>query len=495
MPRSRMRNLNTSRHRMLWSFPATQFALETRNHSAYSLVEGCLITMHNLDAALYKWICQANERRDDLGLSPGFIEESIALLKRLLGGEYLEQLLIVDDGPVPVMDEGRHPLRKWLLSAHILQHIVQVMELASYLRVFHDDPALPCKVEKLKRDSFWPMFFELAMATRAKRACREKERVFLNLEVADSVGDFTIGVPGATIPVECSRLGRSLNPSMASPDALLESLSNRISDGVKSIGLRLCVKIRSTAPLNGKTYNDVLRLVRRGLSDVRAQRLPTQHSDSTTMTEFEKLTSSSEEIPFRKVGRSIIGAADTDWPFAARLCWVPAKDNDELTERYKKGEKFYQYEGLRLFVKFAEQVDDADPYTRLETKLRKKLKQTKIKQEHFGKIVMIDVPFDLQAVNENALAGAIRSAALHSKNALSIFLAQRQQTAQIRYGYGYFVRSNAIAVTLRSDVNELLKRIANQELLIDPILGAPYQRTWDEAEAHAERLDEPRESS
>jgi hypothetical protein len=184
--------------------------------------------MPNLDAALYKWIFQANEKRDDLGLPPGFIEESIALLKRVLGEEYLEQLLIVESGPIPVMDDEAHPLRKWLLSAHIFQHIIQVMELASYFRAFEHDPALSSKVEKLKRDSFWSTFFELAMATRAKRACRGKERVFLNPEVAESIGDFTICVPGAPIPVECSRLGRSLIASMASPKALLEALSNRI---------------------------------------------------------------------------------------------------------------------------------------------------------------------------------------------------------------------------------------------------------------------------
>lgn len=74
--------------------------------------------MPNLDAALYRWIFQANEKRDDLGLPPGFIEESIALIKRVL----LEQLLIVESGPIPVMDDDAHPLRKWLLSAHIFQH-------------------------------------------------------------------------------------------------------------------------------------------------------------------------------------------------------------------------------------------------------------------------------------------------------------------------------------------------------------------------------------
>ncbi len=451
--------------------------------------------MPNLDAALYRWIFQANEKRDDLGLPPGFIEESIALLKRVLGEEYLEQLLIVESGPITVMDDEAHPLRKWLLSAHIFQHIVQVMELASYFRAFEHDPALPSKVEKLKRDSFWSTFFELAMATRAQRACRDQERVFLNPEVAESIGDFTISLPGAPIPVECSRLGRSLIASMASPKALLEALSNRISDGVESIGIPLCVKIRSDAPLNGDTYNSVLRLVRHGLSDVRALKLPAKHVDGQTTIELERLTSASEEIPFREAPGGIVDVAGTDWGFAARLSWVPAKDRDKITDRHKAGEKFHQYEGLRLLTKFAEPKDEPDPYVRLETKLRKKLKQTKITEEHFGKIVIVEVPFDLRTVNGGRLAEAIRSAALRSRNALSIFLANRESTPQMRESYSYSAQCNATAAMIRPDVIELLNRFMGQELSTDPILGLPYQRTWDEAQAHVKRLVESRKTS
>src|ERR1035437_2915619 len=115
--------------------------------------------MHNLDAALYKWICEADGRRDDLELPVGFIEESIAGLKGALGEQYLERLLIADTGPIQVMDDEAHPLRKWLLSAHIFSHILQVLELASYLRAFEGDSALADKIVKLKRDTFWPIFF------------------------------------------------------------------------------------------------------------------------------------------------------------------------------------------------------------------------------------------------------------------------------------------------------------------------------------------------
>src|SRR5260370_943467 len=133
--------------------------------------------MPNLHELLYKWIVQANKRRDDLDLPIGFIEDNIALLKQVLGADYLEQLLITDSGPIHFLDENANPLRKWLLSARVDSHIIQVLELAAYLRVFQGDPSLSDKVLKLKKDSFWPVFVELAMASRIRRVSRAPQTV------------------------------------------------------------------------------------------------------------------------------------------------------------------------------------------------------------------------------------------------------------------------------------------------------------------------------
>jgi len=46
-----------------------------------------------VETALYKWILGANEKREDLSLPPGLIEESISQLLLLLGRDYLDDLL------------------------------------------------------------------------------------------------------------------------------------------------------------------------------------------------------------------------------------------------------------------------------------------------------------------------------------------------------------------------------------------------------------------
>jgi hypothetical protein len=442
--------------------------------------------MPTLDDVLYKWISRANTKLDDFDLPVGLVEDSVALLKRVLGTEYLQHLLIEDSEPVHFLDDEANPIRKWLLSARVAQHIIQVMELAAYFRAFQDDAALPDKVTKLKKDSFWPMLFELAMATRMRRSCQPPQELCLNPETANSIGDFTITIPGWRIPCECSRLGRS--SQITDGHALTESLSNRISSGTRRIGIPLCLKIRSTQALTGATYNGVLQLLRKGLADARGLKLPTEHGDGSTTVFIERLTASSEQIPFRSVDGEILDIVGTDWDSATRLNYVPAKNPEEISERYDRGEKFHQYEAVRVFTKFGETADDTDVYARITSKLKKKLKQTKTSTEHFGKIVLIEVPFDLRLVNENKLADAVREAAIHSRTALAIVLAHREAGAQIRHCYSQFGKCNETAVGIRPEVLDPLNRMSVGELTIDPILGLPYRRTWDEAQRRTRDL-------
>ena len=67
--------------------------------------------MPNLDGVLFEWIQRANERCESFDLSIGIVEDSIALLKGVLGSEYLEYLLITDSEPVHFLDDEANPLR------------------------------------------------------------------------------------------------------------------------------------------------------------------------------------------------------------------------------------------------------------------------------------------------------------------------------------------------------------------------------------------------
>lgn len=439
--------------------------------------------MPDLDSALYKWIRTANTRREHLDLPIGLIEDSIALLKTTFGPGYLEQLLIEDASPVAVLDDESKPLRAWLLSARSEQHIIQVLELAAYIRAFQEDSSLPSKVEKLKHDRLWPIFFELAIATRLKRACRAKQEVTLNPEANDSTGDFTISIAGIDIPCECSRLGNS--PQVTEPKVLTESLFHSIEDKCRLISAPMCIKVRSTKPLTGHTYNCVLQLLRRAMRDARQGTLPAHYSDGHTNVWIEMLTSASEPVRPHNTD---------DWDAGMSLNLVPAKDHDEVATRFDQGERFREYEAMRLFLKFARTPAEIDHYSRLTAKLRKKLRQTKISDRHMGKIVFIEVPFSLREIDNDKLNLAVRAAAIHSKTTLSIILADREANPQTRYHYSQSATFNETALrTGKPEIFELvdfLNRAFQSELILDPILGLPYRTSWNEALAkqrHRER--------
>ncbi|MCU1308916.1 MAG: hypothetical protein JWO20_41 [Candidatus Angelobacter sp.] len=443
------------------------------------------MTPDRLDHLLYKWIYQANKRREFLDLPIGLLEDSVAVLTRVLGFEYLKEQLIDDCNPVSFLDDEANPLRKWLYSARSDAHIIQVLELATYFKIFQDDPALMDKVQKLKYDSFWPMFFELAMAARLKRASRGLQEILLNPETSSSIGDFTIKAPGFQIPCECSRLARS--PQITESKPLEERLSNRISEGAKRSPIALCVKVRSSEPLTGRNYNDTLQLVRKCLSDCRSAKLPTEYCAGATTVRFEALTESSEQMPFKMVAGRVQDVTGGDWDSAARFSWVPAAVSAEIESRIDRGEPFGEFESVRLFMKFGAATRQPDNYSRLTAKLKKKLKQTKISAEHFGKIVLVEVPFDLRSVDGEKLKSAVQAAASNSNSTLAIILANREPNPQIRFHYSQSGAFNHAAATMHPQFVELLNRMAQGEMTLDMLLGLPYRRSWADAAVHAMR--------
>jgi hypothetical protein len=434
--------------------------------------------MSSVDPALYKWILGANDRREPLGLPPGLIEDSIAFLRDRLGCEYLDLLLVAGSEPISVFDPDVNPLKMWLKSTALDQHIVQVLELAAYFRAFKDDSALDDKIEKLKRDRFWPIFFELAMAARMKTACQSSQFVALNPELPDSIGDFVISVGGTNTPCECSRLGHS--PQVNEPHILAESLATRIGDATKRIRVPLIFKVRSAEPMTGKIYNLTLRLLRKCLADIKRSRLPTVYYEGHTSICCGELTAYSERIPFRLINEVVTNVDGTDWNMAHSLKRVPAANEEEVSERFKAGERFQEFEAVRLFMKFGPPSEGPDEYHRLANKLRKKLKQTKVNTANYGKLLFIEVPFNLRLVDKAKLNRAISEAVKHSRTTLGVVLANREANPHYRHHYSLYGSLNTIAFALKPEMISIFDRFGSTDTQTDPITGFPYHSSWQD---------------
>lgn len=434
--------------------------------------------MPTVEDALYKWILVANEKRDELSLPPGLIEDSVGQLLLLLGRDYLDDLLVSGSEPISFFDSDVNPLKKWLKSALVEQHVVQILELAAYFRTFKDDPALGDKIHKLKRDRFRPVFFELAMAARMKAACQGSQSVTLNREQPDVIGDFALKVDDTNIACECSRLGHS--PEVDEPHILSEHITKRIADATEQIRIPLIFKIRSKDALCGRSYNLILRLLRKCLADIKKSRLPTVHFEGTTSICCGELTPSSERMPFRLIHGVVTNVEGTDWDSAQSLKRVLANE-EEVIASFKDGKRFQEFEAVRIFMKFGPPNEAPDEYQRLANKLRKKLKQTKVVASNHGKVVFIEVPSDLRSADKDKLNAAITDAVKQSQTTLGVVFAHREGNPHYRHHYSLLVALNPSAIARKPELMAIFDRFRSDEARTDSITGLPYQTSWEEA--------------
>jgi len=176
----------------------------------------------------------------------------------------------------------------------------------------------------------------------------------------------------------------------------------------------------------------------------------------------------------------------TDWDTAHSLKRVPAANEEELTERFKAGERFREFEAVRLFMKFGPPCEGPDDYDRLTNKLRKKLKQTKVEQGNYGKLVFIEVPFDLRLADEAKLDRAIAEAVKHSRSTLGVVLAHREANPHYRHQYSLYASLNTVAFALKPELVSIFYRFRLGDTRTDPITGFPYQSSWQEALSRAQ---------
>ena len=89
------------------------------------------------------------------------------------------------------------PLAYWLSGPGLDSSVVQLVETAVVIRSFLSDPSLPKKIERIKSDTFWPTFYELAMAFRVKRSLQGAGSLALAPEIDENNGDFIVATDGA----------------------------------------------------------------------------------------------------------------------------------------------------------------------------------------------------------------------------------------------------------------------------------------------------------
>lgn len=141
----------------------------------------------------------ASERVTALGLDFGIVSEAHAIISSAVGQQWVEEQETVGRrSAIPIA--ATHPLIRNLQSSTD-PSVLEVCELALYLRTFQSDPALFAVVQDLKTDKYAAVFLELAFAFRWRDAGAD---VLLRTVTPHGEADFEATIEGLPFTVEVS---------------------------------------------------------------------------------------------------------------------------------------------------------------------------------------------------------------------------------------------------------------------------------------------------
>jgi hypothetical protein len=443
-----------------------------------TMVENCCMANKRLDEYLYRWISVANERAERYSFPPGLIEESVQVLKVQLGEDYLMQIFEGSEN-LHLLGLRGQELDRWLRGgANVDDHVIQVLDLAALLREFKEDPFLEGKVGRLKRSSFWPSQFELAMALRAKRVIGTDGSVRLSRETNTAVGDFIIDWKQGSIACECARL--AFGEEEEEQYRLVGDLYHYTDHQIKKSKRPCCVKIRVRGPLIPTAFTATIRCLKGAFSHF-GRTNDASHEVEGIQVTIEPLTGDSERIPFRYIDGRVQDIRSSEWVMVQSLSYVNARDGDEAAAMYRAGVDLVHDEYARVFLSWERNPADIDPYARIQNKVKKKRHQTKAEGGTYGRIIFLESQWDVDLLDTDRLRPIIDHELDGSRNTITVVLAQRCASVHYRRWYKFVVSKVGTSYAADSALLAFLERMICYDRDFDPILNQRYLRTWEQA--------------
>lgn len=336
------------------------------------------------------------------------------------------------------------------------------------------------KVNKLKRDSFWPVLFELAMAYRLKKMVEPSlGSVRLSCEDSEAVGDFSIVLDEGRFAAECTRLG--FPPEARDQYQLLDETYRYIESAFKVLNQACCIKIRMEECLTGPAYNRLLVRLKKAIGRFKHTGLTSADADATISVTVEPLTPGTEEIPFELIDNRVMDVKGTDWTSALSICRAPAKNDRELATKFRLGDPLNETERARILVRFPRREVEADQYDRIVGRIRRKISQTKIPPSFGGRIVFLEWPFDLRGADLQRLDDEMLQQLKRSEHTIAVVLARREANPHYRHHYSAYHFADAQRLSSTPVPASVFRSFSKYDTIFDPVLNEPYQFSWEAA--------------
>lgn len=447
---------------------------------------------------LYDWIRIANEARERLDLPVGAIEEAIATLESAFGDMYLASLMPSDQEHSKRIVTARddRPLAYWLSGPGIDSSVVQLLETAAVIRSFLSDACLPKKVERIRTDTFWPTFYELAMAFRVKRSLQGSGVLALSVEIQENNGDFIVDIDRGRLLNECARVTRT--PVSEEAVRVTQDIFDYAEDKIRPYDRTCCIKIRLSGELKRSEFNAIIQSLKRTLErHERTGELSAVSSQQGMEVQVEPLTEQSEKIPVQVIDGNPTDLTGSVWTHAHSIGGVIGKTSHEVAEMFREGIGYDYRERGRIFIKYASPTKAEDPYARLTDKIHDKVSQTKTPSgTRTAKFLWIDSPYDLRMLDHDRLQQQAAREMSRSTHTLGVAITHREGNGHFRHHYSVLGVFNRDGLLDFPNFAATLEGLREKELTTDPITGWIYQRAWEEAQVRSEReirqLDELR---
>jgi hypothetical protein len=443
------------------------------------LADNGVVDPHRIDDHLQEWISVANHRSVRYGFPAGLVERRVQVLRACLGDNFLANLF-ASKQPLHLLGLRGQMLQQWLRGgAYVDSHVIEIMDLASVFEEFDDDPSLVDKVHRLKTHCFRPTQFELAMALRAKHTVGAYGTVRLSRETNTAVGDFILNVGSSSIVCECARL--EFGEREEEQYRLIGDLYHYLDRKLRTTSRPCCVKIRIRESFNSHSFSDVVQCMKRGLSLFLSKGEEAVVGSGATEVSIERLGESTERIPFRYIDGAVRSVRPTEWVSAHSLSRVAADSDEHAAAMYRAGVDFQQQEQARIFVSWQRDDANIDPYIRIQNKIRKKKNQTKTGEDVFGKVIFLELQWNILSLDKDRLRGIIEREMDISRNTVTVIIAQRCMNVHYRPWYRYCISRLGPAFSLDRSLNDFFPRFYRYDRDNDPILNQPYRRTWEQA--------------
>ncbi|HEY2496879.1 MAG TPA: hypothetical protein VGK24_07410 [Candidatus Angelobacter sp.] len=434
----------------------------------------------NVEQKLHNWIQVANTLREKLDLPCGLIEEFLDTLVRMLSPEYVEKLM-----PTTKIRDTfglrTNPIEVWLRGPSVESYVVELLEFCALLREFEDDRNLNSKVEKLKTDAFWPVFFELAMAVRMKRALGGLGRVYLCDESDAAIGDFGFEIQGVHAACECTILSHDAEEEMQY--WVLTQFYNLAEELLKTPPAHACLKLTAQTRLTGQLYFEIIqRGLKQAVSAFRQDSRYHSITDGQVTIEIEPLPPGPSPADYRNDPSD----PSKRWEGGITLAFAEGRDEADVIRKHRNGEPLNLREYGRILVNFPRGTE-VDVYTKVRQKLKKKASQTKMPDSYLGRIIFVDLPYDLRGIDQENLHTAILNQVRQTTRTLAAVITHREANPHYRHQYSSFISANQLAMKAVPILHKVLENFQVWEGREDRLLGTPYVRSWDAAQQRVRR--------